>query len=229
MLKKVFLTVLLSAALGTEAFGQKGEITLSLNEGFFDAMLESFFQNFDPPQFSLARVDSGLSPAKEPWSSLYRNASFRTGAADCENVTILREMKGVRTAVKFRDGRVIVPLAFSGGYSAPLIGCMQFNGIAESNLDLEFDATAQKLVGRVRVASVNLNGTGGLGGPIIARMIQGTIDKKVNPVDILTLDKVSFAVPILRSGVMRLKATGLKHEVAPGELRVEVAYDFAKG
>ena len=37
----------------------------------------------------------------------------------------LREMNGVRTAVRFREGKVYVPLAFSGMYSPPFVGCVE--------------------------------------------------------------------------------------------------------
>ena len=137
-------------------------------------------------------------------------------------------MNGVRTAVRFREGKIYVPIAFSGSYAPPFIGCVGFSGWAETNLDLEFDQTGQRLVGRVRVLNVNLNGTGGVGGSVIAKLIQGSIDKKLNPIEIMRLDKISFGVPIQNVGNLSMKALAVRPEVANGSLNVVVTYQFVK-
>ena len=87
-------------------------------------------------------------------------------------------MNGVRTAVRFRDGKILAPLAFSGSYNPPFVGCVPFSGWAESVIDLEFDQNSQRLIARARVLNVNLNGTGGIGGSVVAKLVQGSIDKK---------------------------------------------------
>lgn len=224
----------------TVASAQRAEVTISLNEAFFDSLLDSVFQNFDPPEFSMASTELYRSDAEmrigNGWGSSFSvspdSGSMRLSGESqlCnESVKILREMKGVRTAVKFRDGKIYVPLAFSGNYNPPLIGCVEFAGWAEANIDLEFDQNSQKLVGRVRVYNVNLNGMGGIGGSVIARLIQGSIDKKMNPIEIMSLDKVSFGFPIQSSGTLRMKAQKIKPEVAAGALNVRVEYEFVKG
>ena len=72
--------VLVAAALlfTVAAFGQqKAEVTVSLNEAFFDSLLESVFRNFDAPNFP-----------------------FASGSPGCnESITVLREMNGVRVAI----------------------------------------------------------------------------------------------------------------------------------
>jgi hypothetical protein len=221
---------------------QKPEVTISLNEAFFDSLLDSVFQNFDPPEFSMAGRDLDLRDAetrsKIDFLGVSYSAFVHTGVSrslnaengQCvESVKILREMRGVRTAVRFRDGKIVLPLAFSGNYAPPFLGCVEFAGWAESNLDLEFDQGTQRLVGRVRVNSVNLNGTGGIGGSVIAKLIQGSIDKKMNPIEILSLDKVSFGLPVQRSGTLKMRAHRIKPEVGNGVLYVRVEYDFVKG
>ncbi|MEQ1603623.1 MAG: hypothetical protein ABL999_02020 [Pyrinomonadaceae bacterium] len=221
------------------ASAQRAEVTISLNEAFFDSLLDSMFQNFDPPEFSMAsdfNRKEGLTQSGIGWGSSFLSpqdsASLRLSGEKpyCnESVKLLREMKGVRTAVKFREGKIYVPLAFSGNYAPPLIGCVEFAGWAEANIDLEFDQNTQKLVGRVRVYNVSLNGTGGLGGSVIAKLIQGSIDKKLNPIEIMSLDKVSFGVPVQSSGTLRMKAQKIKPEVGAGALNVRVEYEFVKG
>lgn len=229
MLKRNLLCAAVSLVLLTiPAFGQKAEVTISLNEPFFDALLDSVFQNFEPPEFSLA----GSEPVFDDGTflgKLFRGPSAQGSGACDESVKILREMRGVRTSVRFRDGKVQVPLAFSGRYSPPLIGCFDFAGWADSTIDLEYDTENRKLVGHARVTNVNLNGTGGIGGTVVARLIQGTIDRKLNPIDILDLDRVSFVVPVRNSGNLRLKALSMKPEAGAGALNVRVLYEFAKG
>ena len=224
------------------ANGQKAEVTVSLNEAFFDALLDSIYQNFDPPQFSIAQNDTNREGAgtrsvsefnfmpavfvhEEPAKA---GGNVNKGYCD-ESIKILREANGVRTAVRFREGKIYVPLAFSGNYNAPFAGCLEFGGWAEANLDLEFARASQRLIGRVRVLNVSLNGTGGVGGTLIAKMLQGSIDKKMNPIEILSLDKVSFGFPVQKSGNLRMKAVGMRPELSNGALNVVVEYQFLKG
>src|SRR5580765_8113997 len=175
MYKKAFAAGLAVFLFFSAANAQKAEVTISLDEAFFDALLDSIFKNFEPPAFPIVENKS----------------------SGCdESIRILREMNGVRTAVRFREGKIYMPLAFSGSYAPPFVGCVEFAGWAEANIDLEFDKVGQRLVGRARVLNVNLNGAGGFGGSVIAKVIQSAIDKKLNPVEILTFDKISFGIPI---------------------------------
>ena len=76
--------------------------------------------------------------------------------------------------------------------------------------------------------NVNLNGSGGVGGNLIAKMVQSSIDRKVNPIEIVNLDKVSFAVPIQNAPGLKMKAVGIRHEISNGTLNVHIAYEFVK-
>ena len=145
-----------------------------------------------------------------------------------EVIRLQRERDGVKTSVRFRDGRISAPIAFMGSYNPPLIGCVDFAGVAETNIELEFDRQRRALVGRAKVLNVNLSGTGGIGGSLLARIVQNSIDKKINPIEILQAEKVSFVVPIQTAGNLRMKAIGVKHEVANGFLNVRVVYEFQK-
>ena len=199
-----FLILLLFSA----ASAQRAEVTVSLNEVFFDALLDSAFQNFEPPVFSIVED--------------------KRESCD-ESVTILREMNGVRTAVRFREGKMFVPLAFRGNYAPPFVGCVGVEGWAETTIDLEFDQAGQRLIGRARVLNVRVNGTRGVGGSLIARFLQRSIDSKLNPIEIIHLDKMSFGVPLHNGGNLRMKATGVRTEVANGSLNIRVTYEFLKG
>ncbi len=189
------------------AQAQKADVTISLNEAFFDTLLDSVFQNFNSPEFPLTE----------------------NRPVDCGNsIKVIRETNGVRTAVRFREGKIYVPLAFTGTYAPPFIGCVDFAGVADTNIDLDFDKDNQRLIGRATVTNVNLNGTGGLGGSVIAKLIQSSIDKKLNPIEIISLDKVSFAFPIQNVGSLKMKAVGVRHEIANGVLNVIITYQFVK-
>ncbi|HEV7698868.1 MAG TPA: hypothetical protein VGO43_01425 [Pyrinomonadaceae bacterium] len=201
---------------------QRGDVTITLNEPFFDALLDAVFQNFGPPEFS-------IGGASRKTSKTTQGISFAPATPYCtETVKLLREAGGVRSAVRFRDGKVSVPIAFSGEHAPPFIGCVEFAGTAEANVDLEFDRENQRLIGRVHVVNVNLNGSGGIGGVLIAKMLQSSVDKKLNPLEILRLDKISFVAPVPNSGNLRMKAIAVKPTVENGSLRVDITYEFAK-
>jgi hypothetical protein len=227
----LILSVLL---LISSAQAQQAEVTIQLNEQFFDALLDALFKNMDPPEFPLA-AESTKSKVPGPKSILasgfteIQNPKSKIQNQVCpDSIKLQREVDGVRTAVRFREGRVSAPIAFSGNYNPPLIGCIDFSGIAETTVDLEFDANKQALIGRARVSDVNLSGAGGIGSGLLARMVQGSIDKKINPIQILAMDKISFVVPIQNAGSLRMKATGIKHEIVNGVLNVRISYEFQK-
>ncbi len=176
MTKKIlvlFFTILTFVSL---ANAQKAEVTVGLNEQFFDSLLDAIFKNFNAPEFPLAANNSTLQISNSKFSSLAFQRKQQSGICN-ETIRLQREIEGVRTAVRFRDGKIYTPLAFSGSYNPPLIGCVDFQGFAETNIDLEFDKQTQTLVGRVRVLDVRLSGTGGIGGSLIAKLVQSSIDE----------------------------------------------------
>jgi hypothetical protein len=119
-----------------------------------------------------------------------------------------------------------VPIAFDGNYNPPLVGCIAFQGWAETNIELAFDQNKQALVGTAKVLNVNLDGTGGLGGEFLGRLVQNSIDKKINPIEIVKMDKLSFAFPIRDSGTLNMKALGMRHIVNDKSIDIFVQYRF---
>lgn len=208
MSKKLSILLFLILAISTFAKAQTAEIMIGLNEQFFDAVLDSTFANLKQPDFPLSdRKDSSCD----------------------EKVRLEREMNGIKTAVQFRDGRIIAPIAFTGKYNAPLIGCMDFRGWAETNLTLEFDGNLQTLYGRAKVTNVQLNNVPSLAGGLLAKLLQGSIDKKINPVQLMVLDKLSFVVPVsVAEGNLKMNAKSLRHEVVENRLNIFITYEFVK-
>ncbi|MFN2501268.1 MAG: hypothetical protein ABR530_04580 [Pyrinomonadaceae bacterium] len=225
-LNRKLITGLAIFLLFSTASAQKASVTISLSEPFFDALFEAVFNNFGPQEFSIASAAKPVPSERDTRGG----SAFSPAASQCnQSIKVLREMNGVKTSVRFRDGKIIVPLAFSGNYSAPFIGCVGFAGWAESNVELDFDRAGQRMIGRVRVVSVNLSGTGGVGGTLIARMLQSSIDNKVNPVEIIRLDKLAFLVPVRNSGNLKLRALNARPEVVGGALNIHIGFEFLRG
>ena len=226
MIKRALSFALFIFLFVSFAKAQTAEVTIQLNEQFFDALLDAIFKHSNPPEFAIA-ADSPKSKVQSPKSFVSSFVEDQKPVCN-ETIRLLREIDGVKTSVRLRDGRISAPIAFSGNYNPPLIGCIAFSGVAETNINLEFDGQKQALVGRAQVSNVNLSGTGGIGGSVLARLVQSSIDKKINPIEILQMDKVSFIVPIQNSGALRMKAVGLRSEILNGVLNVHIAYQFAK-
>jgi hypothetical protein len=219
---RVLAAFLAVSFFAVAAAGQRPEVSISLNEAFFDSLLDAIYQNSPPIEFSIASNHTGrqnIVPA---------GLGLAPAGACKEVIQLLRGNNGVRTAVRFRDGKISAPLAFTGNYNPPFVGCVPFSGLAESMIDLEFDQQNQRLIARARVLNVVLNGTGGVGGTVIAKMVQGSIDRKVNPIEIFRMEKLSFPIPIQNAGGLRMKATGVRHDVEAGVLRIHIAYEFTK-
>lgn len=236
MIKKGLSFALFILLFSTFAGAQQAEVTIQLNEQFFDALLTAIFKDGKPLEFSISQENSKSevqSPNSFAANFTESSAEVRSPKSETpfcsESIRLLREVDGVKTTVQFRDGRIFAPIAFSGNYNPPLVGCVEFRGIAETNIELEFDKTKQTLIGRAKVQNVNLSGTGGIGGSLIARLVQNSIDKKINPINIFSMDKVSFIVPIQNAGSLRMKAVGIRHEVINTALNVYITYEFQKG
>lgn len=234
-MKRFLVIALLIFSFGSISKAQQSaDVTITLDERFFDVLLDAVFSNLQTPSFPLAAVEKGENA---PGSSQngFINAMFETtrneiasGFCD-ESIRLLREVDGVKTSVKFRDGKIVVPIAFSGSYNPPLIGCFDFTGWADSTIALEFDQNTKSLIGRATVSNVRLSGTGGIGSSLIGRLVQSSIDSKINPISILQMDKVSFVVPVQNAGSLKMKATNIRHEIVDGAMNVRITYQFLKG
>ncbi len=148
------------------------EATITVNEQFLNSFLAAIFDNL-----------------KEPAMPLTMGGASSTAECPSE-IRLKREVEGVRTAVHFENGRITGPLAFAGAYSSSLMGCIEFSGWADSEVNLEFDQTRRALVARFRLREIHLNNTPAvLNGPLL-NMVQTAIDRRYNPVDLFTLPTV---------------------------------------
>ena len=138
-------------------------------------------------------------------------------------IRLKREAAGVRTAVRFEEGRIVGPLAFAGAYNMSLMGCIDFTGWADSEVVLSYDNARRALVARFQLRNIHLNNTPTmLNGPLL-NMVQGTIDRRYNPVELFTLEKLSTRVEIAPAkGALQIRAK----EIRPGDnlVRANVAH-----
>ena len=190
------------------ALAQRPEITLTLNEQFLDATIDAVLQKGEPPAVDLRSEQS--------------DPSCR------ESLRLRRESSGVKTAVRFREGKIIAPIAFEGSYRMPLLGCIDAAGSADTVVDLEFDQGGQRVVARARVTGVSLNGTGGVGKNLLGRLVQSSVDERVNPIELIRLERLSFVFPIQNSGSLKLTAVGFRYTIQNGLINLHIAYDLVR-
>ena len=188
------------------------EATVTVNEQFLNSFLTAIFDNLKEPSMPLT-IAGGASSSECP-----------------SEIRLKREVNGVRTAVHFENGHIVGPLAFSGAYNASLMGCIEFSGWADSEVTLEYDNSRRAVVARFRVRDIRLNNAPAvLTGPLLG-MVQGTIDRKYNPVELFTLEKLSTRVDIQPAGgALRLQATDVRVEVAPNIVTLHIFYQFVRG
>lgn len=250
-MKKIIHSALLVAALfSASVSAQEAEVRITLDEQFFEALLEAVFKNLNEPKVPLSKNGSGKSDVDSrsayvlsgsPGPGVIKSASYTqqpgnrpwfgsaTSNSVCdESVRLKREVDGVRTAVRFRNGRIYAPIAFDGNYNPPLIGCFGFSGWAETDISLVFDKSQNSLVGKAKVHNVKLSGTNGIGSGIVTRLVQNAIDRKVNPIKIMDLNQLSFTAPIQDAGKLRMEAVGFRHIVGDRQLDLYIKYEFKK-
>lgn len=189
----------------TEKVSPAGEVVVVLSEEFLNSLLEAVASQPEPPSFPLSK---GGDEKKKCASQ----------------IQLLREAAGTRTAVRFIDGRITAPVAFRGSYDAPLIGCLNFEGLADTAFDLQFDESRQVLNARITVRDLKLkNVPASLAGTGLTGLVQDSIDSRVNPVEILRAEQLG--VPVMREGNLRLRAREVRSEVVGRELKLHIIYE----
>ena len=210
------------------------EVTVTLNEQFLNSLLDVIFTRLKAPSFplSITKAESKKNRStgaawKTPIASL-SHSGLKPGVCDSV-VTLEREMNGVKTAVRFENGRVVAPLAFRGSYSVALLGCINFEGWADTVINLQFDRERQVLSARVTVVDIHLSNIPSLASGVVVGLVQSSIDRRINPVEILQAEQISPRVPIaVSNGALRLRATEIRPEVVPGALSLHIFYEFTK-
>ena len=152
-------------------------------------------------------------------------------SANCASeIRLKRENASTRTAVHFENGKLVGLLAFAGAYNQSLMGCIEFTGSANTDVTLEYDANRRAVLARFYVREIHLNNTPAmLNGPLLS-MVQSAIDRRYNPVEVVTLDKLSTRLEIQPAGgALQLRAKEIRPEVTPSALTLHIIYEFVKG
>jgi hypothetical protein len=194
------------------AGGTGAEATIMVNEQFLNSFLAGIFDNLNEPAMPLTVAGATSSP-------------------QCASeIRLKREIDGVRTAVHFNNGRITGPLAFAGAYNATLLGCIQFTGWADVEVVFEFSRQRKALLARFNLKDIHLNNTPSMvNGPLL-KMVQTTIDRRYNPVELFTLEQLSTRVNIQPAGgALRLEATDAQPEITPAGLALHISYRFVRG
>jgi len=184
-----------------------GEVVVVLSEQFLNSVLEAVASQPEPPSFPLSRG----------------------GGGKCQSVvTLVREAEGRRTSVRFVEGRITAPIAFRGSYEAPLLGCLNFEGWADTAFNLSFDPAAQALRANIAVRDVKLRNIPSAMSGGITGLVQDAINERVNPVEILRAEQLGARVPLARGNELRLRAREVSHEVVGQELRLRIFYELVQ-
>ena len=188
------------------------EATITVNEQFLNSFLAGMFENLQEPSMPLT-------------------AGGATSSSNCASeIRLKREVNNVRTAVHFENGRIVGPVAFAGAYNSTLLGCVEFNGWADSELTMEFDQQRRAVVARFRLRDIHLNNTPAILNDPLLRVVQNTIDRRYNPIELFTLEQLSTNANIKPAGgALRLEATEVRPEITPAELALHITYRFVRG
>jgi hypothetical protein len=237
----VWVLVLVCAACGVKtacAQGEKGnrprqaraipsaEVTIVLNEQFFNSFLDEVFTDLQAPSYKISAASEALRKGKEA-SAAHVSAAAQN---ECASVIVLeREMDGVRTSVRFENGRIVAPLAFRGSYGSTLLGCLKFQGWADTTMKLEFDEARQVLNARVNVENIHLSNVPKAANFLLVGMVQKVIDMRINPVEIIQAAQLSARITVAAAGgSLRLRAREVRPEITKGALQLHIIYEFTR-
>ena len=199
-----------------------GTAIVVLDEKFFDAVLEPIFKDMNAPSLPLKLVSGG--DKYETSAGAFRLTAFQGGCED--KIVLIPEGSGVKTGVRFAEGKIQAPLAFTGSYSV-MGNCVQFKGWAQANMQLSFDQEKQTVYGQVNVEGVNLDGAPPMLGGLITPLVQGTINQRLNPLELLRAPQLALTVPVQASkGTLKARVKDVRSEVLTGTLRLHITYDF---
>lgn len=202
-----------------------GTALVVLDDRFFDTVLAAIFRDMNAPSFplQLTKVEPGVLPGVE--GARLEPATLQNGCPSA--VTLLQEGSNVKTSVRIENGKIMAPLAFKGSYNAPFIGCVNFTGWAQANLVLRFDESQQAVFGQLNVEGVNVDGTPPVVGSVVTGLVQGAINQRVNPIQILQAHQLRLSVPVKASdGTLNAQVKDVRAQINNGSLALHITYQF---
>jgi hypothetical protein len=216
-----------AAVAAPEAAGDPpGTAILTLDEKFFDAVLNTVFHDLSAPSFRLSAV-------RPDQTTTLAGAQFVNTQGGCTNqVTVAQAgAGGVRTGVQLQNGQINAPIVFSGSYNA-MGNCMNFNGTAQAHVELSFKQADQTLSGQISVVGVNIENLPPMikpfAEPVITAFVQNAINERGNPVTVLRGQQLMLNLPVQTAGgTVHAQARDIRAEIKDGALRLHITYDFS--
>ena len=184
-----------------------GTAQIVLHPEFFNGILTTMFQQMNPPVFQLGQ--QGAS------------------GGDCSSqITVLPQGSGVDTGVTFENNQLGAQLAFNGSYASP-VGCLNFSGWSNANLQLRFDQSTNNVFGQLNVETVNLDGVNPVWSALITPFVQSSLNSRVNPIPILNGNQMAVNTPIAAAkGNLQAHIEDVRGEVRDNTLNLFVVYNF---
>ena len=197
-----------------------GTAQIVLRQDFFNNVLLTIFRDMNAPSFPL---NIGEMKNENPEAVKY---GLQQGNTCDGKITLLPEGSGVKSGLKFENEKINAPLAFSGSTSV-LGQCINFTGWAQANMALRFDAAQQTVLGTINIETVNLDGVAPFVSGFVTPLVQGTLNQRVNPIQILQGQQIALNVPIAATGGnLQAKVQDVRAEVKDNALNLYVIYDF---
>jgi hypothetical protein len=201
-----------------------GTAVITLDEKFFDPLLASIFRDLGQPSFQLelSRLE------REMLSGAGGEIIPAALQDDCPDLVLIKsEGSNVKTGVRFTEGKIIAPLAFTG--SKNILGsCIRFEGWAQANIALTFDQQKQTVYGQINVEGVNLEGAPAAVGGIATLFVQRSINERINPLEILRAPQLALAMPVQSTnGTLKAQVKDVRAVVNDGKLTLNITYDFS--
>jgi hypothetical protein len=199
-----------------------GEVTVLINQQLLNSVLEAMFTYSEGTSIPLSKA----TPINED-----SNENQASASSSCPSELVLMPQVGnVRTEVKFTDGKISAPIAFKGSYSLVLIGCINFEGWADTTIDLVFDRSQQSLIARVKVNKIHLENIPSLISSNLIDLIQDAIDARANPVTLLRTDQLSPSIPMPKgkSSNLQLRAKEIRPEVIQDAIKIHIVYEVIR-
>jgi hypothetical protein len=182
-------------------------------------LLGSMFRDLGPPALRLGQ--SGATNEGPGFGTV----SLQQG---CTNmITLAPEGSNAKTQVQFANGKISVPLAFSGNYN--LLGnCMQFKGWAQTSIQLRFEQEKQTVYGQVNVDAVTLEGINPAANNFVTVFVRDAINEKVNPLELIRAPQLQLVIPVKASnGAIKARVKDVRAEVLDGSLNLHITYEFS--
>lgn len=198
-----------------------GTATVVLKQEFFNEVLTTIFRDMNAPAFPLNLTGSNQNAG----SNLTAFGLQQTGGCD-GRITLKPEGSGAQTSVRFENGQILAPLAFSGSTSV-FGNCLNFSGWAQADLQLRYDAPQQAVFGQINVQTVNLDGVSPVVSGFVTPLVQSTLNSSVNPIPVLRGEQLALSLPInATNSTLNARVQDVRAEVKDNALNLYVIYNF---